>query len=214
MLRNSILIALISLPCMASAEIYKCTAPNGKLTFSDRPCAPSTTSETVTIPPPPETHYEKLARERKEAEAQQSAIREQQWNQQIEELKNAAEALKIAQEQRQAEERKRLEAMRAEHEREAAERKKQKEEDDARKLRIEAELDAFYIQRLKHAGLEIGMSRSDAQQHKLWAHADGISTTTTADGVTVELRYRVSRMNKYQLMTLTFHDDSLISIRD
>lgn len=37
------LLALMSLPCFASAQTYKCINTNGKVAFSDKPCPKNTT---------------------------------------------------------------------------------------------------------------------------------------------------------------------------
>lgn len=47
--RMRFLVVLLLLPALASAEIYKCTDPNGKASYSDRPCSASSTEESVKI---------------------------------------------------------------------------------------------------------------------------------------------------------------------
>lgn len=74
---RALLIGLAFLPAMASAQIYKCTGPDGKVNLTDKPCPTEAAAETITLPPPPETGLqrrqrledERLEAERKEHEA-------------------------------------------------------------------------------------------------------------------------------------------------
>lgn len=49
-MRQFLGVALLLAPLMASAQVYKCTGADGKVAFSDRPCAGAATQqETITI---------------------------------------------------------------------------------------------------------------------------------------------------------------------
>jgi hypothetical protein len=40
-------LSLIVIPSLSSAAIYKCTAPDGGITYTDAPCAPETKTQTI-----------------------------------------------------------------------------------------------------------------------------------------------------------------------
>jgi hypothetical protein len=51
-MRRFLGVALLLAPLMASAQVYKCTGADGKVAFSDRPCAGAATQqETIAIQP-------------------------------------------------------------------------------------------------------------------------------------------------------------------
>lgn len=68
-----VLVVLALAPAVASAQIYKCTGPDGKLTLTDKPCAVGEQAEAVKLPPPPETPYDRIMRENREARAASEA---------------------------------------------------------------------------------------------------------------------------------------------
>jgi hypothetical protein len=70
------LASISALNCpIASAEINKCTAPDGSVTYSDKPCTSVSSAETITIPPAPLTPYQRMLRDSEEqlAEAKRRA---------------------------------------------------------------------------------------------------------------------------------------------
>lgn len=83
-----IVLALVMLPGAASAEIYKCTGPDGKIAFSDKPCSAAEKAEAVRLPAPPESPYERRMREGAQRRAEQQAL--------LRELNQQAEARRRA----------------------------------------------------------------------------------------------------------------------
>lgn len=72
-MRTLLISALALAPLLASAQIYKCTGLDGKVNLTDRPCPASEQSESISIPPPPETGYERIMRESRESRAASKA---------------------------------------------------------------------------------------------------------------------------------------------
>ncbi|WP_418338511.1 DUF4124 domain-containing protein [Pseudomonas citronellolis] len=68
-------IALLSMliPCIAAADIYRCPGPNGKLSFSDRPCAGAMESADQKIEVTPQNITDPLATKKQIAEQERRA---------------------------------------------------------------------------------------------------------------------------------------------
>jgi hypothetical protein len=51
--RATVFLSLILIPSLGSATIYKCTAQDGGITYTDAPCAPDTKTQTIDPAQPP-----------------------------------------------------------------------------------------------------------------------------------------------------------------
>lgn len=69
-MRLLLIFAFALAPTLASAQIFKCTGSDGKVTLTDKPCASTEAAEAIVIPPPPETGLQK--RQREQAEQRQA----------------------------------------------------------------------------------------------------------------------------------------------
>lgn len=95
---RALLIGLAFLPAMASAQIYKCTGPDGKVNLTDRPCPTEAAAETITLPPPPETGLQR--RQRLEAERREAERKKHEAL--ISDLEKTTELVKAVSEQQKA----------------------------------------------------------------------------------------------------------------
>lgn len=95
---RSLLVGLLIFPAFASAQIYKCTGPDGKVNLTDRPCAGTDAEETITLPPPPETGLQRRLR----LEAEQRAAERKQHEDLLNDLRNTTDLLKAEAERQRA----------------------------------------------------------------------------------------------------------------